>query len=72
MRPSFRRCACGALLAYVTITGAVFHHDEETHADQPTTPVAQFTISGVGSSSSSARAVLQSNHLRNGVWYIST
>jgi len=72
MPPSFRRCVCGALLVYVATTGAVSHHDEETHTDQPTTPAPQFIISGPGSSSSSARTILQSNHLRHGVWYIST
>jgi len=52
------------------MTGAVFHHDEETHTDQPTAPVAQFKVSGVASSSSSARAV-QRNPV-SGVRYIST
>ncbi len=72
MHTSFRRCVCGALLVYVAMTGAVFHHDEETHTDQPTAPVRQFTLSGVASSSSSSRAIMRSNHLQNGVWYIST
>ena len=58
------------MLVFVAVTGAVFHHDEETHIDQPTAPVAQFTLSGVPSSSSSARAV-QGNPI-GGVWYFST
>lgn len=70
MRLSLRRCVCGAMLVYVTVTGVAFHHDEETHTDRPTAPVAQFKLSGIASSSSSARAV--QGKLINGVWYIST
>jgi hypothetical protein len=70
MRLSFRRCACGAMLVFVAATGVAFHHDEETHTNRPTEPVAQVKLSGVASSSSSARAVQGSP--MNGVWYIST
>ncbi len=68
MRLPFQRCACGALLLFVTATGAVYHHDEETHTDRPSVPVGQFKVSIVASSSSSA---VQGSAV-NGVWYIST
>jgi hypothetical protein len=58
------------MLFFVAVTGVAFHHDEETHTDQPTAPVTQFNVSGAASSTSSARAV-QGNPV-NGVWYIST